>query len=100
MAGEDLSQLKIDKAKAAFQPRRKRQFLYPSLVLAALLLVLFFLLGGFTPARQVRVTTVTQVYPSSALIVLNASGYVVPQRTAALASKIPGRLVRLGVAQA
>ena len=97
MADEDLSRLKIDKAKAAFQPRRKRRFLYPSLVLGALLLVLCFLLGVFTPARQVRVTTVTQVYPSSALVVLNASGYVVPQRKAALASKITGRLVWLGV---
>jgi RND family efflux transporter MFP subunit len=97
MANEDLSQLKIDKTKAAFQPRRKRRFLYPSLVLAALVLVIFILLGVFTPAKQVRVTTVGQVYPSSALVVLNASGYVVPQRKAALASKITGRLVWLGV---
>jgi RND family efflux transporter MFP subunit len=97
MADEDLSRLKIDKAKAAFQPRRKRQFLYPSLVLAALLLVVVSLLGVFAPAKQVRVTTVAQVYPSSTLVVLNASGYVVPQRKAALASKITGRLVWLGV---
>ena len=97
MANEDLSQLKIDKTKAAFRPRRKRQFFYPSLVLAALVLVIFILLGVFTPAKQVRVATVTQVYPSSALVVLNASGYVVPQRKAALASKITGRLVWLGV---
>jgi RND family efflux transporter MFP subunit len=97
MAGEDLSKLKIDKDKAAFQPRRNKQFLYPSLILAGLLLVLFFLLGIFTPAVQVRAVTVTQVYPSHAFTILNASGYVVPQRKSALASKITGRLVWLGV---
>jgi RND family efflux transporter MFP subunit len=97
MAGEDLSKLKIAKDKAAFQPRRNKQFLYPSLILAGLLLVLFSFLGIFTPAVQVRAVTITQVYPSHAFTVLNASGYVVPQRKSALASKVTGRLVWLGV---
>ena len=97
MAGEDLSKLKIDKDKAAFRPRRNKRFLYPFLILAVLLLALFSLLGIFTPAVQVRAVTITQVYPSHAFTVLNASGYVVPQRKSALASKVTGRLVWLGV---
>jgi HlyD family secretion protein len=38
-----------------------------------------------------------QVYPSAGLTLLNASGYVVAQRKSALASKVTGRLVWLGV---
>jgi len=41
--------------------------------------------------------TVSQVYPSQTFTLLNASGYVVPQRKAAVASKITGRLVSLMV---
>jgi RND family efflux transporter MFP subunit len=45
----------------------------------------------------VQVVTVSQVYPSQTFTLLNASGYVVPQRKAAVASKITGRLVSLMV---
>jgi RND family efflux transporter MFP subunit len=45
----------------------------------------------------VQAATVTLVYPSQAFTVLTASGYVVPQRKSALASKVTGRLVWLGV---
>ena len=38
-----------------------------------------------------------QVYPSQGLTLLNASGYVVAQRKSALASKVTGRLIWLGV---
>ncbi len=97
MANEDLSKLKIDKDKAAFQPRRGKKFFYPILILLGLLLVLFYILGVFTPPIKVRAVTVTQIYPSQTFTVLNASGYVVPQRKSALASKVTGRLIWLGV---
>jgi RND family efflux transporter MFP subunit len=45
----------------------------------------------------VEVAVVSQVYPSQNLSVLNASGYVVAQRKAAVASKITGRLIALMV---
>jgi RND family efflux transporter MFP subunit len=45
----------------------------------------------------VDVTTVSQVYPSQSLSILNASGYIVAQRKAAVASKMTGRLVALNV---
>jgi RND family efflux transporter MFP subunit len=98
MATEDLSKLKIDKGKAAFRPGRKKMVLYPILILVGLLLVVvFYLLGVFTPPLKVRAVTITQIYPSQTFTVLNASGYVVPQRKSALASKVTGRLIWLGV---
>jgi RND family efflux transporter MFP subunit len=97
MANEDLSKLKIDKDKAAFRPRRKKKFFYPVLILMGLLLGLLIILGILRPTMKVRTATVTQIYPSQAFTILNASGYVVPQRKSALASKVTGRLIWLGV---
>ena len=45
----------------------------------------------------VETATVTMAYPSQSFTVLNATGYVVAQRKAAVASKATGRLVWLGV---
>ena len=98
MPNEDLSKLRIDKTKVAFRPRRKKRIVL--LVFAILILIILgflYIQGIFTPPLQVQVATVTQVYPSQALTVLNASGYVVPQRKSSLASKVTGRLVWLGV---
>jgi RND family efflux transporter MFP subunit len=97
MANEDLSKLKIDKEKVAFRPRRKKTFFFPVLILAGLLVVLLSILGILRPTLKVRAATVTQIYPSQAFTILNASGYVVPQRKSALASKVTGRLIWLGV---
>jgi RND family efflux transporter MFP subunit len=98
MANEDLSKLKIDKDKTAFRPRRKKKIFYPIVIVFGLsLLVLVFILGIFTPPLKVRAVTITQIYPSQTFTVLNASGYVVPQRKSALASKVTGRLIWLGV---
>jgi RND family efflux transporter MFP subunit len=97
MANEDLSKLKIDKEKTAFRPRRKKKFFFPVLILVGLLVVLLSILGIFRPPLKVRAATVSQIYPSQAFTILNASGYVVPQRKSALASKVTGRLIWLGV---
>jgi len=97
MANEDLSKLKIDKDKAAFRPRRKKSFFVPVLILAVLLVLLLSLLAILRPTLKVRAATVSQIYPSQAFTILNASGYVVPQRKSALASKVTGRLIWLGV---
>jgi RND family efflux transporter MFP subunit len=61
-------------------------------VLAAL-----YLWGPLKPAQEVTVTVVSRLYPAQAYTVLNASGYVVAQRKAAVSSKSTGRLVYLGV---
>ena len=98
MADQDLSKLTIDKSKVAFRAGRGKKVFY--LVFAALALVaagFLYRMGFFTPPVQLQLANVTQVYPSQAYTVLTASGYVVPQRKSALASKVTGRLVWLGV---
>lgn len=70
------------------------------LLLIIFLAVIFGFLyfkGIIVPAITVEVTTVTQIYPSQTFSQLNATGYVVAQRKAAVASKLTGRLVALMV---
>ena len=97
MADEDLSKLKIDRSAKALPRKRWRKGLYWGG--AAILLALSGLYAGgvIRPSASVQVVTVSQVYPSQTFTLLNASGYVVPQRKAAVASKITGRLVSLMV---
>jgi len=95
----DLERLRIPR-RGEGQPRpapsRTRILI---LALAALLLGLagLYLWGPLQPAREVSVTVVSRLYPAQAYTVLNASGYVVAQRKAAVSSKSTGRLVFLGV---
>ncbi len=97
MAGEDLSRLRIDRSAAPLARRRGRWGKW------LLLLVLFAAgAGGYSYWRghapmPVEVVAVTQAYPSQANTLLNATGYVVAQRKAAVASKATGRLEWLGV---
>ncbi|OGP74876.1 MAG: efflux transporter periplasmic adaptor subunit [Deltaproteobacteria bacterium RBG_16_49_23] len=98
MANEDLSKLKIEKTRAISRPKRRKKIVFWSLLALAIILSgVLYSKGIFTPPVQVQVATVTQVHPSQTLTVLNASGYVVPQRKSALASKVTGRLIWLGV---
>src|SRR5207245_11637393 len=53
--------------------------------------------GAFQSAVPVRLAPATVVSPTQSAAVLVASGYVVAQRKAAVASKGTGRLVYLGV---
>lgn len=66
-----------------------------AILLAAAALVLWKTL--LSPVFAVETATVSQAYPSQAFTLLNASGYVVAQRKAALAAKATGRLDWLGV---
>jgi len=98
VVNKDISKLKIDKSDA-IQYRRVRRKL--SLKIAAFIFafVIGFILYRlvFNPVVEVKVSTVSQIYPSQTFTLLNASGYVVAQRKAAVASKITGRLEWLGV---
>ena len=81
-----------------FRPRKRRKLIYWALVVISIVILgLLYARGTFTPAIEARVATITQVYPSQAFTLLNASGYVVAQRKSALASKVTGRLIWLGV---
>lgn len=98
MANEDLSNLKIDRSAKTFRSGRKRKFVYMGIFfLLALLAGVLYLKGLIAPAISVEITTISQIYPSQGITELNASGYVVAQRKAAVASKISGRLVSLMV---
>ena len=92
MAAEDLSKLKIDKSHTALHLRKGKPFFKIGAVLLSAVIAIFFFKGVFSPAVQVEVVTVTQVYPSRTFTLLNASGYVVAQRKASVSSKATGSL--------
>lgn len=97
MADEDLSKLRIDKSSAVIRPARRRRFYWVGAALFVAALLILYLSGVIAPAVEVEVTSVTKTYPSQTFTMLNASGYVVAQRKAAVASKTTGRLVWIGV---
>jgi len=99
MPAEDIAKLKIEKSEKIIKPGRRRK--KPLVIAAVVLLILtaagLYVGGILAPAISVDVTTVSQFYPSQSLTLLNASGYIVAQRKAAVASKVTGRLVALMV---
>ena len=97
MSDQDLSKLKIDKAKSSYaRPRSRKGLIIAAAILIAILLALVysFLIN---PTIEVETASVSLVYPSQSFTLLNASGYVVAQRKAAVSSKATGRLEWLGV---
>lgn len=98
MANEDLSRLRIDKSQAAASQGKRRGPLYWAIVTAFIVLAAgLYWTGFFTPAHTVELTSVSLMYPSQTFTTLNASGYVVAQRKAAVASKVTGRLISIMV---
>ena len=98
MPDEDLSKLKIDKTPISARAGGRRKLLFRAAVVSAVILaVILYLAGVFSPSVEVDLVTVSQVYPYQSYTVLNASGYVVAQRKAAVASKTTSRLEWLGV---
>ncbi|MCO4860930.1 efflux RND transporter periplasmic adaptor subunit [Cupriavidus sp. WGlv3] len=98
MADHDLSRLKIDRqaATAGVHIRPRRRWLRYAVV-AVVLLALAGIAIRLAGPRPVQTATVTSAYPTQNFTLLNATGYVVPQRKAAVASKAQGRLEWLGV---
>ncbi|SAL59814.1 RND family efflux transporter MFP subunit [Caballeronia telluris] len=96
LAEHDLDKLKIDRSPSAIVPRRRRGWLRYA-VIAAILLIALGIALRLTSPQAVETATVTSVYPSQNYTLLNATGYVVPQRKAAVASKAQGRVEWLGV---
>lgn len=94
---DDIAQLKIDKAMPGGKKKKSVMLKLGAAGAVVALLVLLFIYGIFSPATPVEVVLVSKVYPSQTITLLNASGYVVPQRKAAVASKLTGRLVALMV---
>ena len=59
--------------------------------------VVFYRQGWLTPALEVQTAVVQRIFPAQTFTLLNASGYVVADRKSAVASKLTGRIVYLGV---
>jgi len=96
LADPDLSKLKIDRSAMAPAQRRRRPWLRYAII-AVVILVLAGIGLKLAGPQTVETATVTSAYPSQNFTLLNATGYVVPQRKAAVASKAQGRLEWLGV---
>jgi RND family efflux transporter MFP subunit len=94
----DLSKLRIDRDLAPVRRRRRRKWIW-----LAAFVVLVAGAAAWQFARphpqSVQTTPVVTSYPSQQYVVLNATGYVVAQRKAAISSKATGRLEWLGVAE-
>ena len=97
MAQDSLDKLTIDKSRQTPAATRKGKRTRVIVVLVLLLLAVAIVLFSRGRAVSIETTIVSQVYPSQSFTLLNASGYVVAQRKAAVASKITGRLEWIGV---
>jgi HlyD family secretion protein len=98
-ASADLSKLRIPRNEQQPGARRRRR-VPPWLIAVALLAAAaawFFMQRA--NIVEVQTATVTNAFPSQALTLLNATGYVVAQRKAAVASKATGRLEQLNVTE-
>src|SRR5690349_23894903 len=94
----DLAKLRIDRALAPLRRRRRRRWI----VFAILALAVIAGAGWYLArprVQAVQATPIVTAFPSQQFVVLNATGYVVAQRKAAISSKATGRLEWLGVAE-
>lgn len=99
----DLSKLRIKRDSVNVSngdkiPRQGRfsLFLYISAGLFIIIAVIFTVKNITAKDEVVEITTATLISPAQASALLTASGYVVAQRKASIASKATGRLVYLG----
>ena len=97
MKPDDLSKLRIDRTAGAGPIRPRRRWVRYGIAAVAVVAVLSFIANRVAAPAQVEAATVASAYPSQNYTLLNATGYVVPERKAALSSKATGRLEWLGV---
>lgn len=99
----DLNSLRIDRSKKSVNPERKQKIIRNIVVSIFIVAILIALYTGWKSltAAEISVNMTTAVLQSNAQnnAILTASGYVVAQRKAAIASKGTGRLVYLGVVE-
>jgi HlyD family secretion protein len=98
MTSTDLSILGIDRRSSA-RPLRYRRRWAGAIVVVSIIVAAAAASAKYVGAVTVETAAVTTVSPSQAMTTLNATGYVVAQRKAAVASKATGRLEWLGVVE-
>lgn len=96
MSDPDISRLRIDRSTTVPRSRRWLTKAVVAVVLIAIGATALALWRRNAPI-EVETATVSTAYPSQAYTLLNATGYAVAQRKAAVASKATGRLEWLGV---
>lgn len=100
MKNDDLSKLRINSDQKWNQESLlKKRLLWGGIIGVILLFSISVVLWSGILQRpiEVQAAKITRTYPSKALTILNASGYVVAQRKAAVSSKATGRLEKLYV---
>lgn len=95
----DLSSLRIDRSNKE-EIKSSKKNIYIGLGVVLLLIIGYFIVNSFFGNTiEVKLTTAVLQKPGQTTASLNASGYVVAQRKAAIASKGTGRLIYLGVVE-
>lgn len=94
---QNLDKLKIEKSSLAPKTGRSSRMLLFFVMAGVLAVAVAVLVVWKQRGVTVEVVTVSQAYPTQSFTLLNASGYVVAQRKAAVAAKTTGRLEWLGV---
>jgi len=99
MDAQKISGLKIAGSEQFSVTRRRPRTLWIIIIAAAAAAIVLYLFqaGLLTSAANVRTAGADWVYPSQVITQFNASGYVVAERKASVASKGTGRIVYLGV---
>ena len=97
----DLSSLKIERRKPKNSTMYKKKFIVATFIVLFIIIIiaLGFLLWTvvFSNKIEVKVATAFKRTQAETNAVLTASGYIVAQRKASVASKATGRLIYLGV---
>ncbi len=98
MEEDNLAKLTIEKTVKTKRSQRRFKVSHLVLLIAAgAVLVALISWTVFSKGVGVKVVSVSEVYPAQLMAKLNASGYVVAQRKADVASKITGQLTSLMV---
>jgi RND family efflux transporter MFP subunit len=98
----DLSSLRINRTEKTGPGKSKRNITIITTVIIVLAACIFgynLVSSALNSAIEVKLTTATLQTPAQSSAIFTASGYVVAQRKAAVASKGTGRLVYLGVVE-
>lgn len=93
----DLASLRIDR-DAPSGPSPIKKAIVPLLVVALLGVggyVGYQKLEGQIFKQEMKVTEISMISPSQAEVQVTATGYVIPQRTSKVGSKLPGRLAKV-----